>query len=583
MLRGPLTTYLFNWRITAIACAVFSFYSPPSPASGAENAPLKDTSKSEEAPSLDNPIGAEIAKQKDDADKLAQRRQEQAKAFDRWLSRQMSADDVSEMERSCHVDQNENPFCYPFLNHEELSEKTRTLGRPASNMLGHKGTIRPRLQRRKVTNWLELRFGSLSPLIRGMYATRPSDTDKLRKLAKEEQRCPNNIAIALAATLEDQIVEGVPLDEIGELYFKGGDCLVNSPSDRESLVTRAGLFFYAKGNVKRAAQIFVRASEIKDAFTSRPLYWLYRSQMQLKREKEAKKTLATLQARYPFSFHTLVALTAMGKDPGTILDRDISPIFTRSQNTPSLNHLLEAQEWANRFGLAAASAKLLEWSLKASQGVEPEVMVYLAELKEGHGDHHGKISILTDVLYNNPALVSRETLEQYFPKVLFPVFDKQSAMIDPYLLIAVARRESAFRVNAVSGAKARGLLQIMPATARKIAGDVNLLDPEVNVEIGAKYLTQLLQKTNGNIHLALAGYNAGPHKVSAWTQRYPVTDPILFIDMIPFRETREYVASVLRNYYWYRRIHRNDLKWDSKRWVKLATSPDEKPVLRENN
>lgn len=567
------TTHLIYLGFVALGCLTFAL--PALSAGG-------DSSDHEVTPA-GNPIGAEISNQREEAEKLTQRRLEQAKVFDKWLSKQLSGDEVSELERACHVDQHENPFCYPILNHEVLDEKTRPLGKPASNLLGQKGTIRPRIQRRKVTNWMELRFGSLSPLIRGMWATRPSDLDRLRKLAKGEKRCPNNIAIALAATLEDQIVEGMPLEEIGELYFKGGDCLINSPSDRESLVTRAGLFFFAKGNYKRAAQIFAGAASIKDAFTSRPLYWLYRSQVLLKREKEAKKTLADLQAKYPFSFHTLVALTSLGKDPGTILDKDISPVFTRSQNTPSLNHLLEAQEWANRFGMAAASAKLLEWSLKASQGVEPEVMVYLAELKEGNGDHHGKITILTDVLYNNPALVSRETLEQYFPKVYFPVFDKQSAVIDPYLLIAVARRESAFRINAVSGAKARGLLQIMPATARKIAGDVNLLDPEVNVEIGAKYLTQLLQKSNGNIHLALAGYNAGPHKVSAWTQRYPVTDPILFIDMIPYRETREYVASVLRNYYWYRRIHRNDVKWNANRWVKLANSPEEKPAQRENN
>ncbi len=531
----------------------------------------------------DPTIASEIVKNqqnREDADRLNARRLEQAKEFDKWISHLLSADETSEMERSCHVDQSENPFCYIVLNHEELDENIRLI-KPTTNILGQKGTTRARFHRRKLTNWLELRYGSLSPLIRGMWGTRPSDVEILRKMAKKEPHCPNNIAIALAATLEDQISEGVGLEEIGELYYKGGDCLSQSPSDRESLLTRAGLFFYAKGNLKRAAQIFARSANIKEAFISRPLYWLYRIQTQLKQTKEAQITLNKLQARYPFSFHTLVALTSTGKDPGSILDRDISPVFTRSQHAPSLNHLLEAQEWLNRFGFTGASAKVLELALKASNGVEPEVMVYLAELKEGHGDHHGKISILSEVLYSNPALVSRETLEQYFPKVYFPVFQKQSGVIDPYLLIAVARRESAFRITAVSGAKARGLLQLMPETARRIAGEVNLLDPEVNVEIGAKYLSGLIEKSNGQIHLALAGYNAGPGKVLAWTQRYPVTDPILFIDLIPYRETREYVASVLRNYYWYRRIHQNDNKWNAKNWVSLATSPKDSPTRHE--
>ncbi len=97
----------------------------------------------------------------------------------------------------------------------------------------------------------------------------------------------------------------------------------------------------------------------------------------------------------------------------------------------------------------------------------------------------------------------------------------------------------------------------------------------MNVEIGAKYIIELLKKTNGQIHLALAAYNAGPNRLNTWSSRYTVDDPILFVDMIPFRETRDYVASVLRNYYWYRRINKENEKIPAKLLLELTKTRSE--------
>jgi soluble lytic murein transglycosylase-like protein len=107
--------------------------------------------------------------------------------------------------------------------------------------------------------------------------------------------------------------------------------------------------------------------------------------------------------------------------------------------------------------------------------------------------------------------------------------------VDPRLVAAVARRESAFNENAVSSAGACGVMQLMPATAQYL-GVTNIFDPRENVSGGTRYLRKLLDTFNGDLDLALAAYNAGPGAV----QKYR--------GVPPYRETQAYVAAVRSNY-----------------------------------
>jgi soluble lytic murein transglycosylase len=126
------------------------------------------------------------------------------------------------------------------------------------------------------------------------------------------------------------------------------------------------------------------------------------------------------------------------------------------------------------------------------------------------------------------------------------------------LLLAVARQESQFDPSAISPAGARGLMQLMPATARAVAreleiafrADALLAEPAYNLRLGAHYLSRQLERF-GEPALALAAYNAGPGRVEAWLAQYG--DPrgrgrhalVDWIERIPFRETRNYVQRVL--------------------------------------
>ncbi|MDD9878821.1 MAG: lytic transglycosylase domain-containing protein [Magnetovibrio sp.] len=133
------------------------------------------------------------------------------------------------------------------------------------------------------------------------------------------------------------------------------------------------------------------------------------------------------------------------------------------------------------------------------------------------------------------------------------------------LVLAVIRQESAFRITALSHAGARGLMQIMPATAKVVSKGLKMRysrvrltsSPKYNLTLGHAYLADLVKEFNGSYVLALAGYNAGPHRARRWIKQHgdprkAEVDSIDWVEMIPFDETRNYVQRVLENLQIYR-------------------------------
>ena len=156
----------------------------------------------------------------------------------------------------------------------------------------------------------------------------------------------------------------------------------------------------------------------------------------------------------------------------------------------------------------------------------------------------------------------RNKYQNHFNQLAYPqahrdlVLDASSTyQISPTLVWAVMRQESAFRSQIYSSASARGLMQIIPITARKIAESIavphfeeSLLEtPDTNVEFGSFYLASLLRKFYGNMILAIASYNAGPKAVTSWVDDRPGAPLDEFVEDIPFRETRDYVKNVIGN------------------------------------
>lgn len=128
------------------------------------------------------------------------------------------------------------------------------------------------------------------------------------------------------------------------------------------------------------------------------------------------------------------------------------------------------------------------------------------------------------------------------------------------LVHAVMRQESEFLPTAVSPAHAVGLMQLMPDTARVVEGDPKiddhaLMDPATSIRIGAKYLRALLTRFHGSIPLAVAAYNAGPDAIERWIARAQGDTLDVFVEKIPYAETRGYVVAVMSSFGAYAQIH----------------------------
>jgi len=129
----------------------------------------------------------------------------------------------------------------------------------------------------------------------------------------------------------------------------------------------------------------------------------------------------------------------------------------------------------------------------------------------------------------------------------------EDASISPTWAYGVARSESLFMRDVRSSAGAIGLMQLMPATGRDVAKDIQLpfsgldtlTDPDSNIRLGTTYLAQMAERYGGNQVLATAAYNAGPHRVDAWLPKTGTIDARIWIENIPFNETRGYVRRVL--------------------------------------
>ncbi|HEX3895877.1 MAG TPA: transglycosylase SLT domain-containing protein [Rudaea sp.] len=131
--------------------------------------------------------------------------------------------------------------------------------------------------------------------------------------------------------------------------------------------------------------------------------------------------------------------------------------------------------------------------------------------------------------------------------------DARAADIDPSWAYAIIRAESAWTSDAHSGADAYGLMQLLPGTAKQLAkveklpfsGPTTLFDPDLNIRLGTRYLSDMSLRYDGSAWLASAAYNAGVDPVGRWVNARDSLEPDFFIETIPYKETREYVARVL--------------------------------------
>lgn len=314
------------------------------------------------------------------------------------------------------------------------------------------------------------------------------------------------------------------------------------------------------GNARDAFRKFL-ADFPRSAHRFRAQYWLAES---LKRkggrsgQDEARGLLEGLMSDAPLSYYAVLASFSTGRSIDSTIQKSLPPI---ADSDPSLGGSEQRRVRRTRAFIAERAYELVGLELRdlrIGNALSNEFLMFLAAINFESRNYSNAFFLITELIQRG----YRGIFTEYGVRMVFPVVHwdlvkkcAADARLDPVLVLSLMKQESAFDSGAVSTAGAMGLMQLMPATAVLTDGKITraeLVEIEPNIRTGTRYLGKLLERFDGNIALALAGYNAGPNVAERWYRALPEGKGVLeFIESIPYKETREYVSTIIRNYYWY--------------------------------
>jgi len=381
-------------------------------------------------------------------------------------------------------------------------------------------------------------------------------------VALKTQSCPRNFSLALGRMWEYYVDEPGAWSRIAALDSHGLSCLDPDDKNAEYVFLRAGLLAYATAHYDQALDYFQKAllsTARRESY--RVNYWAARTLDALKRPEEARAHREQLIAENPLSWQAIRTYAELGREPMDIV-REMETF--RDRHFADDERLNQRLAWfyllVRSEGATYATQRYTELVSESMDRSTPRgVFQHVARILDGASQHRLQIMILNRLYVAHPDALNVETLRLYYPKPYFDEIDAASPNVDTALLLGLVRQESGFDPKARSGADARGLLQVLPSTAREVRRRTpaeKLYDSSTNIDVGATYYLRLVGYFDGSFEKALAAYNAGMGRVRDWNLRYgPIADDTqLFMDLIPYRETREYVPSILRNAYWYHRL-----------------------------
>lgn len=389
--------------------------------------------------------------------------------------------------------------------------------------------------------------------------------DKLTKQATvNKKNCQyKNTYAALIFKLDGLSSQESTYRKIEKLYQHSLSCYSSDDPYAERLNLRVGILSVMHRNYQLAIHALQRNQSISEPQdNSRSLFWLGIAE---NKKRNGKQSLANeywqqMIRENPLGFFSIIANEKLNQDPFDkfVSDQSISiqnriaggwnennlqtflaDLFHKKHETQALKRL--ARNVANNYWV-----------------VDKDLFLYWANINNIAENDRSTILMMAKYFESQKEpKISARILELNFPTRYSDEILNTSNKIDPLLVLALIRQESAFDSNALSGADARGLMQVLPSTARTLQKGIKpekLYEPKINIKLGVMYLEKLFQRYNGRTEYVLAAYNAGPTRVDTWSQRATSKTPLLFIEYVPFRETRNYVSTIMRNYYWYKRL-----------------------------
>src|SRR5215468_4273607 len=308
---------------------------------------------------------------------------------------------------------------------------------------------------------------------------------------------------------------------------------------------RTGLARWRKHDLAGAADAFegLAKSDLGSPWDrATAAYWAARAHLKNREPGKVSEWLR-VAAQYPRTFYGQLARRALGLDPS--FDWSAKPLTASGLRAVAANgtgQRVLALLQVGEMGLAEDEMRGL------LRGASPDLASGLLGIAQSY--QLSSISLGLGVAAEQRTNIRADA--DLYPLIHWK--PKGGFVIDRALVFALARQESGFDAKARSGAGAAGLMQIMPATARALGGRVkDLHDPATNLALGQEYLRRLLAdpSINGDLILMSVAYNAGPGILMKWRSSYSSSDPLLFLESLPNRETRNFVERVMANYWIY--------------------------------
>lgn len=350
--------------------------------------------------------------------------------------------------------------------------------------------------------------------------------------------------------------------EAARLFERTANAVVKTDESSLAMMRSGGIAFQQK-NYQKAYATFeaYRTRHPKGAYLGQATYWAAQSASRTGNRTRANELLRSLRNAGPVSYYgmraasqlgdsTLIADLPAGPQTGPGTAKAVSVAVDRWQ-------LLREIEWNE-----AASFDL--GRIRKRFAANAPALYALAEELNQRGASHLAIAIGRDLLDSGTAWDER-LLKILYPMPYEALIKREARAhgLDPYFVAALIRQESRFNKDARSGAGAIGLMQVMPATGRQLrrkagVGTVtpqSLTQPSLNVKLGTLFLADVMSQYRGRPDLALIAYNAGPTRAARWKSLPEFGSQELFIERIPFDETRDYVKIVTLNTAIYRSLY----------------------------
>jgi soluble lytic murein transglycosylase len=343
----------------------------------------------------------------------------------------------------------------------------------------------------------------------------------------------------------------------------------------ERAAWKAGWFAYLRDDFREVVEVFDAAAATFPRSDYRPswLYWSARAYDQLGSSDTANARYRLTVADYQNSYYGRLATRLLQGRKQHLVAASTAPAVAPAAALPT-DALIRALTAA---GLYEDALKEVQYAQRV-WGDSPQLQATFAWIRNRQGltlkatERFNAIrGAITAMRRAYPQFMAAggehlppEVLHIIFPLDYWPLITKYAKAhnLDPYLIAALMAQESTFTPEIRSSANAIGLLQITPPTGRTLARQLGirrfttsmLTQAETNVRMGTKYFKDMVDKFGG-VHFALAGYNAGPHRVTAWLKEAPGLEQDEFIDNIPFTETQAYVKRILGTAEDYRRLY----------------------------